>query len=190
MSGNKIEQYFEAFWFYCSQEFLNYLVYQSFDLERTWWRWSYLMNVIVPDERDRTWWRWSYLMNVIVPDERDSRSASCSLRLISVFLWKEICMLSSLCQNILLKDITGGTNRIKFCSCICFKYFYTDLNMERESTYHEPDQKSQNSLFFIWKNGCIELYTFILHIFLSIVFVIVNTQNWCYLENIHFLDNK
>jgi hypothetical protein len=27
-----------ALWFYCSQNFLNYLVFQPFDFERTWWR--------------------------------------------------------------------------------------------------------------------------------------------------------
>ena len=83
----------------CSQWFapktLNYLAFQSFDFEYTWWRlfqvfqsfdfeytwwrlfWVYLMKVIlsIPDEGyfEYTWWRlfWAYLMKVIlsVPDE-------------------------------------------------------------------------------------------------------------------------
>jgi hypothetical protein len=52
---------------------LNYLVFQSFDFERTWWRlfWAYLMKVIlsVSDEgySARIWWRlfWAYPMKVI-----------------------------------------------------------------------------------------------------------------------------
>ena len=58
---------------------LNYLGFQSFHFERTWWRlfWAYLMKAIlsVPDEgySERTWWRlfWAYLMKAIlsVPDE-------------------------------------------------------------------------------------------------------------------------
>ena len=66
------------FWLYCSQRFLNYLAFQSFDIERTWWRlfWAYLMKVI---QAERTWWRlfrlsvpdegysaWAYLMKVIL----------------------------------------------------------------------------------------------------------------------------
>ena len=28
-----------SLWYYCSQECWDYLVYQSFDFEHTWWRW-------------------------------------------------------------------------------------------------------------------------------------------------------
>ena len=86
---------------------LNYLVFQSFDSERTWWRlfWEYLMKVIlsVPDEgysericdegySESTWWRlfWAYLMKVIlrVPDEGYSE---CTWwRLIWAYLMKVI----------------------------------------------------------------------------------------------------
>ena len=62
---------------------LNYLAFQVFDFERTWWRlfWAYLMKVIlsIPDEGyfEHTWWRlfWAYLMKVIlsVPDDGYSR---------------------------------------------------------------------------------------------------------------------
>jgi hypothetical protein len=53
---------------------LNYLAFQSFDFERTWWRlfWAYLMKVIlsVLDEGyfERTSWRlfWAYFMKVIL----------------------------------------------------------------------------------------------------------------------------
>ena len=74
---------------------LNYLVFQSFDSERTWWRlfWEYLMKVIlsVPDEgySESTWWRlfWVYLMKVIlsVPDEGYSERTW--WRLFWAYLW-------------------------------------------------------------------------------------------------------
>jgi hypothetical protein len=69
------------FWLYCSQRFLNYLAFQSFDIERTWWRlfWAYLMKVI---QAERTWWR---LFRLSVPDEGYSRNLSCALNLISTF---------------------------------------------------------------------------------------------------------
>jgi hypothetical protein len=64
---------------WCVPKLYNYMAFQPFDFERTWWRlfWAYLMKVIlsVPDEGyfEHTWWRlfWAYLMTVIlsVPDE-------------------------------------------------------------------------------------------------------------------------
>ena len=40
-----------ALWFTCSQNFLNYLVSQLFDFERTWWR------LFQSFDLERTWWR-------------------------------------------------------------------------------------------------------------------------------------
>ena len=64
---------------WCVPKLYNYMAFQPFDFERTWWRlfWAYLMKVIlsVPDEGyfEHTWWRlfWAYLMTVIlsIPDE-------------------------------------------------------------------------------------------------------------------------
>ena len=75
---------------------LNYLAFQFFDFEHTWWRlfWAYLMKVIlsIPDEGyfEHTWWRlfWAYLMKVIlsIPDEGYSRNVLSTLNLISAFL--------------------------------------------------------------------------------------------------------
>ena len=80
---------------------LSYLGFYSYEFERTWWRvfWVYLMKVIlsVPDEgySERTWWRlfWAYLMKGIlsVPDEGYSRNVSCTLNLISTFLFHLKC---------------------------------------------------------------------------------------------------
>ena len=81
-----------------------YLTFQSFDLERTWWRlfqkrvvctifdfpifrpWAYLMKVI--PETCRVYYIWlSNLSTLSVPDEGYYRNVSCELYLISTFLF-------------------------------------------------------------------------------------------------------
>jgi hypothetical protein len=77
---------------------LNYLVLQSFDFERIWWRlfWAYLMKVIlsVSDEgySERIWWRlyWAYLMKVILSVSDEGYSERIWWRLFWAYLMKVI----------------------------------------------------------------------------------------------------
>ena len=62
-----------------SKTFTDYLTFQSFDFERSWWKvWTFLMKGLsVPDERfERSWGKvWAFLMKGLsVPDERFERS--------------------------------------------------------------------------------------------------------------------
>ena len=102
--------------FLAPKDYINYLVFQSFDNERTWWRlfWAYLMKVIlsvpdedyyVPDEGyfEHTWWRlfWAYLMKVIlsVPDEGYSQTCIVHTKLI-IYIFIIFSVVLSLIQTI------------------------------------------------------------------------------------------